>query len=202
MAHLRTATVAQIELEPGSFSWSGSSRDCAGGFHLHAPLPGGDQGRTHRYRETITSSIATNGKIEALNNFEAHAPMATTVRRVAVQLAVGKVRAIAVATGGRGRAQLRRPGPQAQLKGAEAEISAMESGGTKEEVLTTRNALVKAAGRPRRAQKNLQGIATAAAEWRGLAGGSGRGTEPAAGRRGQRESAAAKAERLVTRRRK
>src|SRR5271167_5074871 len=39
----------------------------------------------HAERETITASIATNGKIESLNNFEAHAPMATTVKRVFVQ---------------------------------------------------------------------------------------------------------------------
>ena len=36
-------------------------------------------------RETITESIATNGKIEALNNFEAYAPMATTVKKIYVQ---------------------------------------------------------------------------------------------------------------------
>src|SRR5271167_1764286 len=41
------------------------------------------QVRTARaLRETITSSIATNGKIEPIDNFEAHAPLATTVRRV------------------------------------------------------------------------------------------------------------------------
>src|SRR6516164_5704920 len=37
------------------------------------------------YRETITSSIATNGKIEPIDNFEAHAPMATTIRRVNIR---------------------------------------------------------------------------------------------------------------------
>ena len=36
-------------------------------------------------RQTITESIATNGKIEALNNFEAYAPMATTVKKINVQ---------------------------------------------------------------------------------------------------------------------
>ena len=39
----------------------------------------------HAERETITASIATNGKIEALDNFEAHAPTATTVKKVLVQ---------------------------------------------------------------------------------------------------------------------
>jgi len=36
-------------------------------------------------RETITASIATNGKIEALNNFQAYAPMPTTVKKIFVQ---------------------------------------------------------------------------------------------------------------------
>ena len=36
-------------------------------------------------RETITASIATNGKIEALDNFQAYAPMPTTVKKIFVQ---------------------------------------------------------------------------------------------------------------------
>ena len=34
---------------------------------------------------TITASISTNGKIEPISNFEAHAPVATTVTKVYVQ---------------------------------------------------------------------------------------------------------------------
>ena len=34
---------------------------------------------------TITASISTNGKIEPITNFEAHAPVATTVTKVYVQ---------------------------------------------------------------------------------------------------------------------
>src|SRR5579884_1197631 len=36
-------------------------------------------------RTTITSAIATNGKIEPELNFEAHAPAPTTIRRVLVK---------------------------------------------------------------------------------------------------------------------
>src|SRR5664279_1532912 len=39
----------------------------------------------HVDRETITASIATNGKIEALDNFQAYAPMPTTVKKILVQ---------------------------------------------------------------------------------------------------------------------
>jgi len=39
--------------------------------------------------KTITASIATNGKIEALDNFQAYAPMPTTVKKIFVQQACG-----------------------------------------------------------------------------------------------------------------
>ena len=34
---------------------------------------------------TIRSVVSTNGKIEPVNNFEAHAPVATSVQRVLVK---------------------------------------------------------------------------------------------------------------------
>jgi len=40
-------------------------------------------------RETITASIATNGKIEALDNFQAYAPMPTTIKKIYVQRGTG-----------------------------------------------------------------------------------------------------------------
>ena len=47
---------------------------------------------------------------------------------------------------------------EAQLKGAQADMSAVEGGGTKEEVLTTRNALVKAQADRDAAQRNLEAM--------------------------------------------
>ena len=44
------------------------------------------------------------------------------------------------------------------MKGAEADINAVENGGTKEELLTTRNALVKAQAERDVAQRNLQAM--------------------------------------------
>jgi HlyD family secretion protein len=54
------------------------------------------------------------------------------------------------------RAQVARA--EAQVKGAETELQAVSSGGTQEELLTTRNALVKAQADRDAAQKNLQAM--------------------------------------------
>jgi HlyD family secretion protein len=117
------------------------------------------QVRTARaYRETITSSIATNGKIEPIDNFEAHAPMATTVKRVTIIPAdwVKANQLLIQLDDSDARAQVARA--QAQVKGAESELLAVSAGGSQEEVLTTRNALVKAQADRDTAQKNLQAM--------------------------------------------
>ena len=109
----------------------------------------------HAERETITASIATNGKIEALDNFEAHSPVATTVKKLYVQQGqwVKPGQMLLQLEDANARVQAARA--EAQLKGAQADIHAVESGGSKEEVLTTRNALVKAQTDREEAQKNL-----------------------------------------------
>jgi HlyD family secretion protein len=117
------------------------------------------QVRTARaYRETITSSIATNGRIEPIDNFEAHAPMATTVKRVNILQGdwVKPGQLLLQLDDSDARAQLARA--QAQVKGAESELQAVSAGGTQEELLTTRNALVKARADRDAAQKNLQAM--------------------------------------------
>jgi HlyD family secretion protein len=112
----------------------------------------------HAERETITASIATNGKIEALSNFEAHAPVATTVRKVYVQqgqwVKPGQLLLQLDDAGARFQAAR----AEAQLKGAQADLSAVEGGGTREEVLSTQNALVKAKADRDVAQRNLEAM--------------------------------------------
>jgi HlyD family secretion protein len=109
-------------------------------------------------RETITESIATNGKIEALNNFEAYAPMATTAKKIYVQQGswVKPGQLLLQLEDANARSQAARA--EAQLKGAEADSNAVENGGTKDELLTTRNALVRAQADRDAAQRNLQAM--------------------------------------------
>ena len=104
---------------------------------------------------TVTASISTNGKIEPITNFEAHAPMATTVTRVDVQQGdwVKAGQLLVQLQDADARAQAARA--EAQLRGAQAGLSAVGQGGTQEEVLNTRNALTKAQADRDAAERNL-----------------------------------------------
>src|SRR5262249_30518951 len=109
-------------------------------------------------RQDIANVISTNGRIEPLNNFEAHAPAPAVVKRVLVnegdhvkagQLLLELDDADAKAQAAKALAQLRT---------AEADLSAVQSGGTNEELLTTRAQLIKAQAERSDAQRNLQAV--------------------------------------------
>jgi len=95
-------------------------------------------------RANIRSLISTNGKIEPVANFEAHSPAATTVRRVLIAEGefVKRGQLLLELDAADARAQAARA--QTQLKTAQADISAVERGGTQEEVLNLDAQLVKA----------------------------------------------------------
>jgi len=105
---------------------------------------------------TITASISTNGKIEPINNFEAHAPVATTVTKLDVQpgdwAKAGQL--LMQLQDADAKAQAARA--EAQLRGAQADLNAISQGGTQEEVLTNRNALIKAQADRDAAHRNLE----------------------------------------------
>ncbi len=107
---------------------------------------------------TITASISTNGKIEPISNFEAHAPAATTVARLEVQQGdwVKAGQLLLQLQDADARAQAARA--EAQLRGAQADMNAVSQGGTQEEVLNTRNALIKAQSDRDAAERNLQAM--------------------------------------------
>src|SRR2546423_1255692 len=106
----------------------------------------------------IRSLISTNGKIEPVQNFEAHAPLTTTVRRVLVKEgdAVKKGQLLVTLDDADARTQGARA--QTQLKAALAESNALERGGTQEEVLSVDAQLVKARGDRDAAQRNLDAL--------------------------------------------
>ena len=103
----------------------------------------------------IRSVISTNGKIEPVNNFEAHAPIATSVKRVFVKegSAVKKGQLLLVLDDADIRTEAARA--LAQLKAAQADVAASERGGTQEEVLGLEPQLVKARTERDAAQRNL-----------------------------------------------
>jgi HlyD family secretion protein len=112
----------------------------------------------HVNRATITASIATNGKVEPIDNFEAHAPASTTVRELSgmrgVQARAGQL----LLQLDDADARAKEAQALTQLRGAEAEINAAHQGGTQEEVLTTRNALIKAQAERDVAQRNYRAM--------------------------------------------
>src|SRR6266480_595254 len=109
-------------------------------------------------RGTIRSVISTNGKVEPVQNFEAHAPIGTTVKRLLVKEGahVKKGQLLAELDAASARSQAAQA--QAQMRSAEADVSALEHGGTQEEVLTLDSYLIKARDHRDAAQRNLDAL--------------------------------------------
>ncbi len=109
-------------------------------------------------RQDIASVISTNGKIEPVHNFEAHAPAPATVKRVLVNegdhVKAGQL--LVELDDADARAQAARA--LALLRAAEADLQAVQSGGTHEEVLTIHAELAKAQVERDEARRNLEAL--------------------------------------------
>lgn len=106
-------------------------------------------------RQEIASVISTNGKIEPVNSFEAHAPAPATVDKVLVaegdHVKAGQL--LVKLDDAEARSQAAHA--LAQLRSAEAALSGIKAGGTQEELLTSRADLTKAQTERDAAQRNL-----------------------------------------------
>lgn len=113
---------------------------------------------TQAQRATIASSISTNGKIEPSTNFEAHAPGPTTVKRLLVKEgdSVKKGQLLLQLDDSEARAEAARA--LAQLRAAEADLNAVHSGGTREEVITNQSELNRAHADADAAQRSLDAL--------------------------------------------
>jgi HlyD family secretion protein len=109
-------------------------------------------------RGPIRSLVSTNGKIEPIQNFEAHAPISTTVKRLLVKEGdhVRRGQLLLQLDDADIRTQAARA--QAQVKSAQADQSALKTGGTQEEVLTLNAQLAKAHSARDAAQRNLDAM--------------------------------------------
>src|SRR5262249_24935179 len=109
-------------------------------------------------RQEIASVISTNGKIEPVDSFEAHAPAPAIVKDVRVvegdRVKAGQL--LVQLDDAAARAQA--AGARARLRWAEAALQAVKTGGTQEEVLTIHSDLSKAQAERDDAQRNLQAI--------------------------------------------
>ncbi|MGA9496936.1 MAG: efflux RND transporter periplasmic adaptor subunit [Terriglobales bacterium] len=106
----------------------------------------------------IRSLVSTNGKIEPVDNFEAHAPVSTSVRRVFVKEgdSVKRGQLLVVLDDAEARAQAARA--QTQLRAAQADQNAAERGGIQEEVLSLDAQLVKARSDRDSGQRNVDSL--------------------------------------------
>jgi HlyD family secretion protein len=109
-------------------------------------------------RGPIRSLISTNGKVEPIRNFEAHAPVATTVKRLLIKEGdhVRRGQLLLQLDDSDLRSQAARA--QAQMKAAQADEADVHTGGTREELLTLDAQLVKARSARDTAQLNLDAL--------------------------------------------
>jgi HlyD family secretion protein len=107
-------------------------------------------------RGSIRSLVSTNGKVEPVQNFEAHAPIATTVKRLLVKEGdhVRKGQLLLELDDSDIRSQAARA--QAQIKAAQANLAATKNSGTQEELITLSTQLIKARNARDVAQRNLE----------------------------------------------
>jgi HlyD family secretion protein len=106
-------------------------------------------------RGTIRSVVSTNGKVEPQQSFEAHSPVGTTVRRLFVREGdhVKKGQMLVQLEDAQARSDTAKA--LAQVRASQADLSAVEAGGIREEVLTNEAALVKAQADRDTAERNL-----------------------------------------------
>ena len=109
-------------------------------------------------RSTIRSVISTNGKIEPILNFEAHAPIGTTVKRVLVKEGEHVRKGQLLVELDSANAQSDAARALAGVRASQADMSALESGGTHEEVLSLDAELSKARVDYDTAQHNLEAL--------------------------------------------
>jgi HlyD family secretion protein len=109
-------------------------------------------------RGTIANTISTNGKVEPVENFQANALTAASVRKVYVkegdQVKAGQL--LVQLDDSAARAEAARA--RAQLRAAEADLAAVSKGGSQEEVLRNQADLTKARAERDAAQRNVDAV--------------------------------------------
>jgi len=109
-------------------------------------------------RGPIRSMVSTNGKVEPIENFEAHSPVATVVKRLLVKEGdhVRKGQLLVQLDDANIRSQAAHT--LAQMTAAQSDQTDVATGGTHEEVLTLDALLVKARSERDVAQRNLDSL--------------------------------------------
>ena len=109
-------------------------------------------------RSSIRSVISTNGKVEPVQSFEAHAPIGTTVKKLLVKEGDHVKRGQLLAQLDDADASSQAAHALAQVRSSQADVSAQRSGGNREEVLTLETQLVKSRNERDTARRNLEAL--------------------------------------------
>jgi HlyD family secretion protein len=121
----------------------------------HGPMP---ITFTRVQKQALTSNISTNGKIEPVSGFEAHAPAPASVKKVFVKegqrVKAGQLLLLLDDSDARAQAAH----ALSQLRSAQAELNAIRNGGTHEEVITNQSELTRAQAELQAAQRNLDAM--------------------------------------------
>jgi len=108
--------------------------------------------------QALSSSIATNGKVEPVQGFEAHAPLAVTVRRVLVkegsQVTAGQL--LLELDDARAKADVATA--ETRVKSAEERLANLKSGGTPQQLLLRRNDQEKTTSELQTAERHLAAL--------------------------------------------
>jgi len=109
-------------------------------------------------RGSIRSLISTNGKVEPIRNFEAHSPVPTLVKRLLVKEGdhVRSGQLLLQLDDDDLRSQAARA--QARMTAAQSDTADLNTGGTREEMLTLDSQLIKAHSARDAAQRNLNAL--------------------------------------------
>ncbi len=109
-------------------------------------------------RSSIRSVISTNGKVEPVQSFEAHAPVGTTIKKLLVKEGDHVKRGQLLAQLDDADASSQAAHALAQVRSSQADVSAQRSGGNREEVLTLEAQLVKSRNERDTARRNLEAL--------------------------------------------
>jgi HlyD family secretion protein len=112
----------------------------------------------HAERQTITATVDTNGVVEPLNNFQAHAPISSVVKEIRVHEGQKVNAGDLLLRLDDADAQAQEAHALAQVRSAEADLDALHAGGTREEVLTTQSQLETARSELDAAQRSLKAM--------------------------------------------
>lgn len=106
----------------------------------------------------LVKSTSTNGKIEPINNFEAHAPIPTTVTKIYVTSGERVKAGELLLRLDDATAKAQEAAASAALRGAEAQLQAVQGGGTHQQQLVFQSNLEKAGIERRQAAASLKTV--------------------------------------------